>query len=176
MLARERHSGFPPTHRNDTLDLAYSWLRVDRVEMTDKDGDTEEPHDDVHSRADDVIPQPKGRRSFGKVRRELTDDELRSSGVQKMMLDELYRLENVESELKTLHTECSEVKTKLAVAGEKLKTHHAFDILSTGSIAAGSIIVSEALPLPANNSFGWALLVLGLAVVVIGVAAKVVKT
>ena len=66
--------------------------------MAVDEDETEEPQSDAGI---DGTPKSKGRRqSFGKVRRELTEDELGSSGVQKMMLDELDRMDGAEAELR----------------------------------------------------------------------------
>ena len=49
-----------------------------------------------------VISAEKGRRSFAKLRRELSDDELSSPAVQRLLIDDIERLEREVAELKEL--------------------------------------------------------------------------
>ncbi len=138
------------------------------------DDDTEEP---IGEGGQDETQKPKGqRRSFGKVRRELTEEELGSSGVQKMMLDELERMEGAEAELKSTARDLYEARTSLAVATEKLKPHHAFDVLSTGTVAAGSLIFGAAFSTNDNNKLFWTLIFISVVLVGVGIVAKVVRS
>lgn len=138
------------------------------------DDETEEPQ--VEGQIDGT-PKSKGRRqSFGKVRRELTEDELGSSGVQKMMLDELDRMDGAETELKTISQKYYDTQSSLAVAEEKLKTHHAFDVLSTGTVAIGSLIFGAAFSTGQNDKLFWTLVVISVVLVIVGIAAKVLRS
>ncbi len=142
--------------------------------MSVTDADTEEPDDGDHGGRGDSTPQPKGRRlSFDKVRRDLTDEELGSSGVQKVLLDELDRMDGVVVELKSVSTKYHQAKTNLAVSNEKLKTHNSFDILSTGSIAAGSILFGIAFNVKDNDKLFLVLVGISIITVLIGITAKV---
>ena len=142
--------------------------------MAEEEDETEEPHRDGEK---DGTPKSKGRRqSFGKVRRELTEDELGSSGVQKMMLDELDRMDGTEAELKVVSQKFYETQSSLAVAQEKLKTHHAFDVLSTGTVAIGSLIFGAAFNAVGDNKLFWTLILVGVVLVVVGIAAKVLRS
>lgn len=144
--------------------------------MSNNDDDTEEPDDGDQNVTDIGTPQPKGRRlSFGKVRRDLTEEELSSSGVQKMLLDELDRMDGVEDELKSVAANYYEARTSLAVSEEKLKTHNAFDILSTGSIAIGSLLFGAAFSFNQDVQKFWVLVATSLVLIAIGVIAKVFK-
>jgi len=144
--------------------------------MAGNDDDTEEPQAvepdaDVGNHA-----EPKGRRrSFGKVRRELNEDELGSSGVQKMMLDDLERMDEAEAELKIVTGKYNETNTELAVTKEKLKTHNAFDVISTGTIAFGSLIIGIAFNIDGNDTIKIAFYVFGGALIVLGIIAKVMR-
>lgn len=144
--------------------------------MSVTDIDTEEPENGIQGRSIGSAPEPKGRRlSFGKVRRELTEDELGSSGVQKMLLDELDRMDGAEAELKTISAKYHDTNTALAVYKEKLKTHNAFDIISTGTIAVGSLIFGVVFSLQGNDKVFWMLVVLSVVFVAIGIFAKVTR-
>jgi hypothetical protein len=144
--------------------------------MAEKDDDTEEPRAGDGGPADDGHLQPKGRRlSFGKVRRDLTEDELGSSGVQKMMLDELDRMDQSEIELKSVSEKYYVDKAALAVAQEKLKTHNAFDVLSTGSVAIGSLLFGAAFSFREGDTQFWIGISLSIVLIIIGVFAKVMR-
>lgn len=144
--------------------------------MADGDDETQEPQDAAPEAPDEAAPQPKGRRrSFGKVRRELTEAELGSSGVQKMLLDELDRMDGSEADVKLLSDKYHETNTLLAVTREKLKTHNAFDIISTGTVALGSILFGAAFSFKDVIIAFWLMIILGAALVIVGIVAKVVR-
>ncbi|NDW02417.1 hypothetical protein [Salipiger sp. PrR002] len=140
------------------------------------DEDTEEPQGAHVEAASDGAPKPKmRRRSLGKVRRELTDEELGSSGVQKMLLDDLDRLEGAEIDLKSTLDKFHQANTSLQVANDRLKTHNAFEILSTGTIAIGSVLIGAAFNWKDDNILLWLMIILGVALIIIGVVAKRVR-
>ena len=146
------------------------------MRMHGEDDDTEEPQSAVVDSAGGHAPQPKKRRrSFGKVRRELTEEELDTSGVQKMLLDEVDRLEGAEIDLKSTSEKYHEANTKLEVAKEKLKTHSAFDIISTGTVAVGSLLFGAAFNWKDDSTLFWILIMLGVVLIAVGVAAKVMR-
>ncbi len=125
---------------------------------------------------EDHTPQhKKPRRSFGKVRRELTEEELDTSGVQKMLLDEVDRLEGVEIDLKSTSERFHGANTQLEVAKEKLKTHNSFEIISTGTVAVGSLLFGAAFNWKDDSTLFWILICLGCMLIVIGIAAKVLR-
>tara|TARA_Y100001947_G_C10297199_1_gene285488 strand:+ start:611 stop:1048 length:438 start_codon:yes stop_codon:yes gene_type:complete len=144
--------------------------------MVGKDEETEEPLDGSIGTAQEASPQPKvRRRSFGKVRRELSEDELGSPGVQKMLLDELERLDGIEEKLNSVSTEHQTTSESLAVAEQKLKTHTAFDVISVGTVAAGSILIGAAINFVGSAPAFWIPLVVGIVLIVVGVVAKVIR-
>jgi hypothetical protein len=144
--------------------------------MAGQDDDTEEPGRDGSAKAGEEVAEPKGRRlTFGKVRRELSEDELSSSGVQKMLLDELDRMNGAEGELKVVAGKYYEASTKLAVSSEKLKTHNGFDVISTGTIAVGSLLFGAAFSIKDNATMLATLIGLSIVLVIIGIVAKVMR-
>ena len=93
-----------------------------------------------------------------------------------MILDELDRLEGGEAELRSTAKSLSETTTALAVANEKLKQRHAFDVLSTGTVAVGSLIFGAAFSINDNNKLFGILIVFSVVLVGVGIAAKVVRS
>lgn len=144
--------------------------------MNGEDNDTEEPQSAGADSAVGQIPQAKkSRRSFGQVRRELTEEELGASGVQKMLLDELDRLEGVEADLKSISVKYYEFSAELQVANEKLRTHKAFDILSTGAVAVGSLLAGASFNWKDNGELFWWLIIISGILMLIGIIAKVIR-
>lgn len=144
--------------------------------MAVQDEESVEPSREGGSAGIAGLPEPKGRRvTFGKVRRELSEEELSSPGVQKMLLDELDRMNGAEEELKICIGNLHEKSTLLAVSEEKLKTHHAFDVLSSGTIAAGSLIFGAAFSIKDAGNLVIILIILSILLVAIGIVAKVMR-
>lgn len=116
----------------------------------------------------------KGRRSFRLARRELTDEELAGSGVTKMMLDELDRLETDCFALKGVSDQYHQADKQVGILQEKLKQRTAFDILTSGSLAVGSALTGFAPNLWNTNPFATAFIAaFGIILTVVGVVAKV---
>jgi hypothetical protein len=144
--------------------------------MAGTDNDIEEPQADGPEAEGDDPAQPKGRRrSFGKVRRELSEDELGSPGVQKMMLADLERLDEAESDLKSVSAKYNITIADLAVAKEKLKTHNAFDVIATGTIAFGTLIIGFTSNIEGNDKIKIVFYIFGAALIIVGIVAKVMR-
>lgn len=125
-----------------------------------------------------VATQPvlKGRQSFRQVRRELTEEELSSPAAQRLILDELDRLENENAELKGVSRKFHEVDKKASILDEKLKRHTALDILSSAALAAGSLALGYAPKVWAGGSAtGPIFLVIGIVMIAGGIWSKAVR-
>jgi hypothetical protein len=81
---------------------------------------------------------PKTRKALSQVKRELSEADLATSGVQKMLIDDLERAEDEISDLKTFRDKFYTTDTELAVSKEKLKTRLSIEVISTGCIALGA--------------------------------------
>lgn len=126
----------------------------------------------------DVVTQPvtKGRQSFRQVRRELTEEELSSPAAQRLILDELDRLEEENSELKGISRKFHEVDKRASVLDEKLKRHTALDILSSAALAAGALALGYAPKVWAvDNATGPIFLVIGVLLITGGIWSKAVR-
>lgn len=121
-----------------------------------------------------LAEKPKGRRALSRMRRELTEEELGNPAVQKLMMDDLDRLESEISELKRFREKYHEVDKKCDVMTEKLKPRIQADIFFCGFISVGSILVGLAPAVWDNLLAGIASAVLGLILVAGGIASKVV--
>lgn len=92
-----------------------------------------------------------------------------------MLLDEIDRLDRIEEECRSISTKYHETRTDLSVSREKIRTHNAFDVLSTGGIAAGSLLFGVAFSLQENEKIFWVLIALSIIIVAGGIVAKVMR-
>ena len=142
--------------------------------MTDNENEIiQEPEADG-----DAVTQPiaKGRQSFRQVRRELTEEELISPAAQRLILDELDRLEEENTELKGISKKFHEVDKRASVLDEKFKRHTALDILSSAALAAGSLALGYAPKVwAAENATGPIFLVIGIVMIAGGIWSKAVR-
>ena len=119
-------------------------------------------------------PQSGGRRSFARMRRELTDDELSNPAVQKMMMDEIDRLDREREDLLTYRDKFAETDKSCAILHEKLKPKIAADVFFGGGTAIGSAMIGLAPSVWNVGVIGIALGALGVALLLSGILAKVV--
>lgn len=121
-------------------------------------------------------PKPKGsRKSFGNLRRELTDDELQHSGTQKMLLDDLDRLENELLNARGFMEDFHKADKEVAVLKEKQRSHVAFEIIATGTTVVGSIFAGASFTTLTETDPQYGYLIAGLVLVLVGLIAKAIK-
>ncbi|TPK39689.1 hypothetical protein [Mesorhizobium sp. B2-5-3] len=137
--------------------------------MTDKAAPDEEPPPAVPQQE---APQSKGRRSFTGLRRELSDEELKSSGVQKMLLDDLDRLERELFDAQSYRDKFYEADKRAAILTEQATKSTGWDILSTLTIAVGSALLGFAPVVWGTGLAGQGALALGIALVFGGAFSK----
>lgn len=119
-------------------------------------------------------PVPKGRRSLAKMRRELTDDELNSSGVQKIIMDDVDRLESEKSELQPYIEKFHDADKENAVLKQKIQTNLATEItfgilLTIGSAAIGYSPNLASIPTAENL-----VLYAGIVLIIAGIVSRAV--
>jgi hypothetical protein len=119
-------------------------------------------------------PQLKGRRSFSRARRELTDEELGHPAVQKMMMDELDRLDGENGELKLYVEKFHGADKNSAILSEKLKKENAREIVFGAMMTIGAAAIGFAPTAGANGSPNYIILTFGAILVAAGIASKVV--
>lgn len=140
------------------------------AEPEDQEVAPEDTGESVH------VPHIKGRKAFSKLRRELTDEELSSPAVQRMLIDDIERLEKETEKLGGYQDRYYGAETKAAVLNERLKVHVAQDVIFGVCLTVGAAILGLApsLWLP-DKPHGWISIVLGLVLIIGGIASKVVK-
>lgn len=122
-----------------------------------------------------VVPaQPKTRQSWSQLKRDLTDEELASSAAVKMLLDEVERLDRENAELSGYRERFHEADKTSAVLREQQKTNLSADIVFTGAITLGGVLLGL-LQSVSNPTTFRELLGLGVLMIVVGIAAKFIR-
>ncbi|MCB5200571.1 hypothetical protein LGQ03_15120 [Loktanella sp. TSTF-M6] len=163
--------------------------------MSDPDDESTEPSAEGAASA----PSGKGkRRAMSNVGLEIKESDLSNPIVAKFLADELEDLRGELGDARKIIAESHSTNIKVAVLEERLNTKRAVEILSTGAVATGSIliglaggnllsdsstsrsvdVVAEPLILPASTDSGlvWIILSLGVILLICGVAAKAIKS
>jgi len=115
------------------------------------------------------------RKSFSKLRRELSDDELLSPAVQRLLIDEIERLEKVAGEASYYKDEFHKADKNASVLEERFKVKISIELIHFASLSAGAALLGFAPSIWANQPTATVLAVLGGLLVVVGIIAKVVK-
>jgi hypothetical protein len=90
-----------------------------------------------------TIPSSR-RQSLRNVRRQLTDEELTNSGVQKMLLDMLEEAETDRENFKSYVTSFHEADKKAAILGEKLNADRSIEVFFGVGVGLGGTILGLA--------------------------------
>ena len=120
-------------------------------------------------------PILKSRKALSRLKRELTEEDLSTPGVQKMLVEELERAEEENNDLKSFRDRFHIANTDLAVSKQKLKGWTSLEMVSTACIAVGAaalVYVPEAWKCQPS---GWIALVFGLVLTLIGILAKAIR-
>ena len=117
----------------------------------------------------------KGRQAFKTVTRELSEEDLANPAVQKLLLDDLDRLETENEEHKRYREKFHDADKRVAVLEEKGKTAVAIEILSGACLTIGAAALGYAKVLWSSQPSGWMALVFGFVLLISGIVAKVVK-
>ncbi|MGH8219045.1 MAG: hypothetical protein ACREUT_10850 [Steroidobacteraceae bacterium] len=114
----------------------------------------------------------KGRQSFAGVRRNLSEDELKSPGVQKMLLDDIERLEKEVSELRNFRNRFYAEETKCAVLRERRTRSTAIEVVHITCLAIGSVLITYAFSFWTVQPLGWISVISGFVLLSGSIAAK----
>lgn len=123
----------------------------------------------MHRSLEESIPTDP----YANVRRELSEEELTSPAVQRLLLSDHDRVERECERLKSFEEKYHECDKQVAILKEKLRISTASEILYTCCISFGSIL-SGISGIYWDNK-GWLLLIIGVAMVIGGVIYKIVR-
>ena len=141
--------------------------KLDSKEDATADEEPKEP-------ATRAVDQIKGRRSLSRMRPELTDEELASSGVAKILNDDVERLERDVANFRNFEKLFHEKDLEVAVLKEKQRKSTAVEVTSSSALAIGALLAGMAPTGWDNQPAGAALLFGGIVVLIMGIVSKVV--
>lgn len=118
---------------------------------------------------------PKSHRAFSRLKRELSDEELGSPGVQKLLLDYLAQADEENATLKSYRDKFHDADKRNGVLEEKRKTNSASEAISIGSLAVGAAALGYAPSLWSTPHGGYFALAFGAVLVSVGILAKVIR-
>ena len=96
--------------------------------------------EDVPNHPEDPVPTGR-RQSFSKVRRQMTDEELSSAGLQKLLIDMLEESENECANLKNYVSSYHGADKRAAILGERLLKDNKIDIFFGVGVGLGGAIL-----------------------------------
>jgi len=112
---------------------------------------------------------------FREIRRQMSDADLASPGVQKLLLDELERAEDTCENLQGYVDRYHEADKRAAVLDEKLRTQNAVEIFFAVGLAMGGAIVGLAPFFWDEPGKGPIVLVVGAVLIVGSCVGRIVK-
>ena len=118
---------------------------------------------------------PKTRKTLSRIKIELSDEELASSGVQKMLVEELGRCQDAISTMEVFREKYHKADKDLALALEKNKHNISIEIISGSCLAAGAAAFGYAPSLTSLPIAGWIAVAFGLLLTAAGVLAKAIQ-
>lgn len=128
-----------------------------------------------------AVPEPQPtksksqRKAFSSLRRELTDKELSSPAVQRLLLDEIDRLEEDNTELAGYRGRFYEADKKAAILEQRNSIRVAQEIVSLSCITIGGAALGYAPSVWGSQPSGFIALGFGVVLVICGIVAKAVK-
>ena len=115
---------------------------------------------------------PKARKALSRISRTLTDVEICQSGVQKMIVQDLERIEEENKELRGFRDKYYESARTVAVFEAERKRTIAWEVLSSGCLALGSVAVGFTPSMWSSQPAGWEVLTFGAILILVGIAAR----
>ena len=122
-----------------------------------------------------VAKGTSGRKSFPKLRRELSDEELSSPAVQRMLIDEIERLDTERGELASFRTKFHDSDKRAAILEERFKGKISIEIIHVACITVGAAALGYAPSIWQTQPTAWMTAIFGVVLIVAGLAAKAVK-
>lgn len=140
---------------------------VDNESDIDIDHQPQEPDESSH------IKTP--RKAFSKLALELTDDDLQSQGVQKLLLAEISRLENAAVHADHYRERYTEVDKECAVLTEKGKQVVFSEILYSVSLTLGAALLGLTPSIKTEGVSPVLIGAIGVVLIIGAIIAKVIR-
>ena len=129
----------------------------------------------VAATAGEPTPATGKRQALRDLRRQLTNEDLASPGVHKMLLDELERADADCELLNGYRTRFHDVDKRAAVLEERVRTQTALEVMFGVGVGLGGAIMGFAPSLWPSPPFGYIALGLGFLLVLGATIARVIK-
>lgn len=117
-----------------------------------------------------------GRKSVASIRRELNDKDMTHPAVAKLLLDDVERLEQDNTDLSSYRGKYHEADKRAAVLDQKLRASTSQEIVfGTCSTLGGAALGYAPAVWNASTSTGQIVLAAGIVLIICGIVAKAVK-
>lgn len=134
-----------------------------------------EPEEELPQSGVMLHPELKGRRSLKNLKRELDEAELSSPVVQKMLVEEIERLDREVTELKDYRKRYYSMDKQNAVLSEQLKRAMGSKVISGATLAVGAAALGYAPNLWNSQPSGWFAIAFGVILLIFGILAERVQ-
>src|SRR5438552_245620 len=132
---------------------------------------SDEPLDQEPTEASSTTPTStiKLRRPFAKLRRELSDDELSSPAVQRLLLEEIERLDREVSDLERYRNGFHDVDKRCAVFQQRIKRVLASEVIFAVCLCVGAAALGYAPSMWTHQPTGYLSIAFGSILILGGV-------
>lgn len=144
--------------------------------MSTQEPADQEPHGGHVEHGPEPLKTKARRKALSALRRELSEDELKTPAVQKLLLDEIERLEEDNGELIGYRDRFHERDKHAAVLEQKIQRSNAQEIISMSCVIIGGAALGYIPSVWGSQPTGYIALIFGGLLVIFGVFAKWVKS
>lgn len=142
-------------------------MATDETKDVDSDSSEEE--------STKATKQKRLRKSLSSARRDLSEEELSSSAVQKLLIDEVERLEDENQDLDYYREEFHKADKRASIFEERHRRVISQEIISNGCLVVGAAALGYVPSLSKDATTATIVAVFGGILVVAGIWAKVVR-
>lgn len=137
---------------------------------------SEQPDQEPHpSEPVTTTSVPKGRQSLARVRRELSEEELSSPAVQRLLVEEIERLERQAVELTEYRERFHLADKRASILEERAKRSLSGEIIFGVCLCVGAAVLGYAPTLWSSQPSGWMAVALGAFLVIGGIISRAVQ-
>lgn len=111
---------------------------------------------------------------YSGIRREISEEDLSSPPVQRILLGEVDKLQNKVEKLELIELQFYAIDKKAAILEEKLKAVKLHEFLYSICLAIGSAVIGLSSVIW-DSGYGWIAIVIGAILVVTGIVSRGIK-
>jgi hypothetical protein len=111
---------------------------------------------------------------YSRIRREISEDDLSSPAVQRILLGEVDKLQSQVNDLEVIETQFHVVDKKSAVLEEKLKAVNSQEVLYSLCLTIGAAVIGLSSMIW-EKGYGWIAITIGSLLLVGGIVSRVMK-